>query len=600
MAVVTTGIAALGERLAAGATIEEIVRDAFARIAESPDRAVWISLRPLDDVLREAEALERERSGGAVDRPLLGIPFAVKDNIDVAGLPTSAGCEPFAYRPSRDAAVVARLRAAGALPIGKTNLDQFATGLVGTRSPFGAPRSVFSAAHVSGGSSSGSAVAVARGEVAFALGTDTAGSGRVPAAFNHVVGVKPTRGLLSTRGVVPACRSLDCVSVFARSCADADRVRRIAQAFDPEDGYARPAVRRPLPRPGLVLGVLAEVDRDFAGDGDSARLYGRAIDRVASAGFTVRAIDWAPFREAAALLYGPWVAERLADLEDALGRFRDAVDPTVREIVEGGRRHSAVDLFRAQHELARLARRAVAQWDEVDALLLPTAPTIHRIDEVRADPIGSNAKLGRYTNFVNLLDCCAVAVPAGFRHDGLPFGVTLIAPGFCDDDLALLADRVHRRLEPTSGLSREAVPDETPAGAGDDPGVAVAVVGAHLSGEPLNHELTDRGARLIARTRTSAAYRLYALPGTTPPKPGLLHDPDAAGPGIEVEVWSLSRESFGDLVAGVPQPLAVGTIELAGGERVKGFLCEASGVRGAAEITSYGGWRGYRAAHRGG
>jgi allophanate hydrolase len=577
---------------AGGRAPEEVVDEVFARIAASPDAAVWIALRAAADVRREAAALPAE----ARERlPLWGVPFAVKDNIDVAGLDTTAACPPFAYRPDADATAVARLRAAGALVIGKTNLDQFATGLVGVRSPYGIPRCVFDPAYVSGGSSSGSAVAVARGQVAFALGTDTAGSGRVPAAFNHLVGVKPTRGLIGTGGVVPACRSLDVVSVFAASCAEADLVRRVAQGGDPRDPYSRSPRRHPLPRAGLAVGVLAAPDRDFNGDAAAAALYARAVTTAAALGWQVREIDYAPLRETAALLYdGPWLAERYTAIGEALARHGDAVDPTVRRLVAPGAQLTAVDAFRGLHRRAELTARAAAQWAAVDALLLPTAPTIPRVDDVLADPIRLNATLGRYTNFVNLLDYCAVAVPAGFRPDGLPVGISLIAPAFADDDLALLADRLHRALEPTWGLARAPLPAAVPAGAGAD-GVHVAVVGAHLAGLPLNQQLTERGGALVARTRTAGTYRLYALPGTTPPKPGLVRDPAAVGAGVEVEVWELPVEAFGSFVAEVPPPLAIGTVVLADGSMVKGFLCEAAAVAGAEDITACGGWRAYLA-----
>ncbi len=588
-------IASLRDAYAAGMRPVDVVPEVFERIAASPDPAVWITLRPHDDILRAAEALTTRPPA---DQPLWGIPFAVKDNIDVAGLPTTCACPPFAYMPERDAPVVARLRAAGALAIGKTNLDQFATGLVGVRSPHGAPRCVFNPEYIAGGSSSGSAVAVARGQVAFALGTDTAGSGRVPAAFNHIVGVKPSRGLLSTAGVVPASRSLDSVSVFAVSCAEADVVRRVAQGFDPDDPYSRtPRVRR-LPLDGVTVGVLSAGERAALSDPASAACYAHALAAAKAMGWSVRDIDYSPFRAAAALLYdGAWVAERLAALEEVLQRHGDAVDPTVRAIVEGARRYSGADAFRAHDALASLSRRAEAVWAEADALLLPTTPTVYRVDEVVADPIRLNADLGRYTNFVNLLDCCAVAVPGGFRSDGLPFGVTLVAPTFADDDLAVLADRLHRALEPTAGIARAPLPPEQPAGGTDAGMVRLAVVGAHLTGQPLNWQLADRGGQLLSRTRTAATYRLFALPGTVPPKPGLLHDP-TAGAQIEVEVWALSAEAFGTFVADVPPPLTIGTVTLADGTGVKGFLCESFAVAGGTEITAFGGWRAYLAARR--
>ena len=577
----------------AGMHPAEVVQETFRRIESGPDPAVWITLRPREVVMRDVERLARETRAHL---PLWGVPFAVKDNIDTGGLATTAACFPLAYRPGTDAPVVARLRAAGGLLVGKTNLDQFATGLGGVRSPYGAPRCVFDPEHVSGGSSSGSAVAVARAQVAFALGTDTAGSGRVPAAFNHVVGIKPTRGLLSTRGVLPASRSLDCVSVFAASCADGDLVRRIAQGFDPADSFARPSRQRSLSLAGLSVGVLAGDDVDLDGDPAAAALYARAIEAVAALGWDARAIDYAPFRDAGRLLYGSaLLAERFAGLEPLLARAPDAFDPTVRAILERARGFTAADTFRAQQDLAAIARRAEREWEKVDVLLLPTAPLLPRVDALLADPFDGNARLGTYTQFVNLLDCAAVAFPGGFLPSGLPFGLSLVSPAFCDDDLAVVADDLHRALEPSSGEGRAPLPAARPPGAPAGDAVHVAVVGAHLSGEPLNYQLTARGGVLVARTRTAPSYRLYALAGTTPAKPGLFQDLDASGPGIEVEVWALSREAFGSFVADIPPPHAIGTVVLADGDRVKGFLCEATALPGATEITSLGGWRAYLA-----
>lgn len=589
-------IADLRADYARGRAPADVVEETLARIAACPDPAVWISLRERDDLLAEARALDPARR--ATD-PLWGIPFGVKDNIDCAGLDTTCAFPPFARRPQRDATVVARLRAAGALPVGKTNLDQFATGLVGVRSPYGIPRCVFDVERVSGGSSSGSAVAVARGVVPFALGTDTAGSGRVPAAFNHVVGVKPTRGLLSTRGVVPASRSLDCVSVFAASTGEADLIRRVAQAFDPDDAYARRAASRSLPRGGAVLGVLDEGDRELFGDAAAAELYAHAIEVAASCGHSIRRIEFAPFREAARLLYGGgWVAERLAALDHVLDSHGDQLEPALQTILRDARAIGGAEAFRACHALAELRRQAEATWATVDALLVPTARTPYRVAEVLADPLRLNANLGAYTNFVNLLDCCAVAVPSGFTPDGLPFGVTVVAPAFADDDLAVLADGLHRALAPTFGLDRAPLPDDRPPGSAAGDGIDLLVVGAHLRGEPLNHQLVERGAVLVATVRTAADYRLFALPGTEPAKPGLVRAPGFAGPGVEGELWRLSSIAFAEVVAAVPAPLAIGTVRLADGDVVKGFLCEAWAVDGAEDVTQHGGWRAYRRANR--
>ena len=433
----------------------DVVRAVLDRIAASADQAVWISLRSRDDLMREAADLIAH--GPSPDKPLWGIPFGVKDNIDFAGLPVTAGCPAFAYEPKTDAFAVAQLRAAGAILIGKTNLDQFATGLNGTRSPYGAPRCVFNADYVSGGSSSGSAVAVGSGQVAFALGTDTAGSGRIPAAFNNLVGVKPTRGLVSNSGLTPACRSLDCITVLAASVRDADKVRRIMQGFDAADPYSRPMQPRSLPKQGLRCGVLAGAEREFFGDDDTAALYDAAIDRMADLGATIVEIDYAPFRECAALLYGgPWVAERLAAIEDFALTQAQHMDPTVREIVLGAKGMSAVDAFRGAYALEAYRRRADMEWAEMDVLLLPTAPTVYKVADMVADPVRLNSNLGRYTNFVNLLDCSAIAVPAGFRPDGLPGGVTLVAPAFCDDALAALGQRLHQAELFGMGCDREA------------------------------------------------------------------------------------------------------------------------------------------------
>jgi allophanate hydrolase len=577
------------------ATPVDIVQAVLDRIGEASDPAVWISLRARDELVREAGVLLAE--GPSDDKPLWGVPFAVKDNIDCVGLPVTAACPSFSHEPTADAFCVARLRAAGAILIGKTNLDQFATGLNGTRSPYGAPRCVFDADYVSGGSSSGSAVAVASGQVAFALGTDTAGSGRIPAAFNNLVGVKPTRGLVSNSGLTPACRSLDCITVLAGSVVDADLVRRIMQGFDAADPYSRPMSPRGLPRSGLRCGVLVGPEREFFGDVETEALYDGAIARLAALGATIIEIDYAPFRECAALLYGgPWVAERLAAIEGFVEAHAQNMDPTVREIVLGARGMSAVDAFRGAYALEEHRRRTDAQWAKMDVLLLPTAPTIYRVAEMLADPVRLNSNLGRYTNFVNLLDCSAIAIPAGFRSDGLPGGVTLVAPAFCDDALAGLGQRLHQAGFFGMGCDREA-PAPTGAPVAADGGlVPVAVVGAHLTGMPLNHQLTQADGVLLRTCRTAPDYRLFALPNAVPPKPGLRHEPGFQGPGLEVEVWGLSPAAFGQFVASIPAPMGIGKLTLEDGVSVSGFICEPHALEGAQEITAFGGWRAYVAA----
>jgi allophanate hydrolase len=582
-----------------GLTPATAVNLVLERIAQG-DPAAWIAVRDRTDLLAEAQAL-----GPRDDRPLWGIPFAVKDNIDVAGVPTTAACPAFAFTPERDATVVARLRAAGAIPVGKTNLDQFATGLVGVRSPHGAPRSVFDADFVSGGSSSGSAVAVASGQVPFSLGTDTAGSGRVPAAFNNLVGVKPSLGLIPTTGVLPACRTLDCVSVFATTVDDAARVRRLAEGPDAGDAFSRTGEQRALPAGGLRVGVLAGADREFFGDIGAEAAYGAAVDRLAGLGHRAVAIDYRPFRETADSLYaGPWVAERLAAIEPFYREHSAAMDPTVHTILGWALAMSAADAFRGLYRLAELRRRAEAEWARMDVLLLPTTPTIYRVADVRAEPIRLNANLGIYTNFANLLDCCSVAVPAGFRANGLPAGVMLVAPAFHDDALIDLADRLHRSGGFGPGVDRGGVlapadavgmPDAAaaPRGAARLP---IVVVGAHLSGEPLNGDLVARGGVLERACRTAPDYRLYALDGTAPAKPGLVRTPGFRGPGIVVEVWSLPADAFGPFVAAIPAPLGIGKVTLDDGSEAPGFLCEAGGLAAAREITEFGGWRAFRAA----
>jgi allophanate hydrolase len=553
------------------------------KIGEIYDRLkiapVWISLVP-----REVSLARASEAQG----PLAGLTFAIKDNIDLAGLPTTAGCPAYAYQPKRSATVVERLMNAGAILIGKTNLDQFATGLVGTRTPYGACSSVFDERYISGGSSAGSAVAVAKGLVDFALGTDTAGSGRVPAAFNGIVGLKPTRGLLSTSGVVPACRSLDCVSIFAKDCEMARRVFDVARGFDESDPFSRAMGAGEDAAPWLAgtfrFGVPAGEHLEFFGDDEAEGLYRKALADLEKLGGQKVEIEYSIFRAAASLLYsGPWVAERLAAIRAFMDAHSEEMNPVVREIIDGARKFSAVDAFEAEHKLRELRRATEAEWRKIDVMVLPTTGTIYTHEAVEADPFTLNTNLGRYTNFVNLLDLAAVAVPAGFRTNGLPFGISIIGPAFSDAALLSLADSYHR-----------GAPRSAPTGC-----VAVAVVGAHLSGQPLNWQLIERGARLMKTCRTAAAYRLYALDGTVPAKPGLVRDFGFSGEGIEVEVWAVPENRFGGFVAAVPPPLGIGSATLDDGDVVKCFICEGYALEKATEITSFGGWRNYLRGSRG-
>jgi allophanate hydrolase len=560
----------------------EMITSLYDRLENAPLNPVWISLVPREVARERARVVKT-----SPDLPLAGMTFAVKDNIDVAGMPTTAGCPAFAYTPSSSATVVQRLVDAGAILIGKTNMDQFATGLVGTRSPFGACSCVFDERYISGGSSSGSAVAVAKGLVTFALGTDTAGSGRVPAAFNNLIGLKPTRGLLSTSGVVPACRTLDCVSILARSSREAHAVWRVARGFDRADPFSR------TPRPGedaapwlnarFRFGVPRREQLEFFGDTEAEALYGAALRKVEQIGGEKVEIDFSVFRSAADLLYaGPWVAERLAAIRTFLRDHAEKMNPVVRGIIAGGERYSAVDTFEAEYRLQDLRRVAAQQWTAMDVLVLPTTGTIYTHEQVASDPVKMNTNLGFYTNFVNLLDLAAVAVPAGFRTNGLPFGISFIGPAFSDEALTALADRY---LGATTPLLKSA------------PGcVELAVVGAHLNGQPLNWQLVQRGARLKQACRTAPGYRLYALEGAKPPKPGLVRDEEFEGPGIEVEVWAMPIDQFGSFVAEVPPPLGIGSATLENSESVKCFLCEPYAISGAVEITTFGSWRSYLAS----
>jgi allophanate hydrolase len=576
----------------------DVIAEALCRARDPAHPSVWITLLAPEQVGAYVDALDPDRFE---ELALFGIPFAIKDNLDLAGVPTTCACPAFAYVPESSAYVVDRLIKAGAVPIGKTNLDQFATGLVGIRSPYGACHSVFDERYVSGGSSSGSAVAVASGMVAFALGTDTAGSGRVPAAFNNLVGLKPTRGRLSNRGVVPACRSLDCVSIFASTCYDAAAILNVAEGSDLADPFSRTARDRFLPGDSIRFGSPRGDQLEFFGNDEARRLYDEANERMTALGGKRIEVDYEPFLKVSSLLYaGPWVAERYAAVGEFLESQRaEVTDPTVRTIIAEGKRYSAVDAFRAWYELEAYASQARKVFEEIDLLLLPTAGTTYTIDDVRREPVRLNSNLGRYTNFVNLLDLAAVAVPAGFGQGastaGLPFGVTLIGPAFSDRALLNWGDRLHRTLGGNLGGTHFKIHSEPALEIFLKNGqrVGLAVVGAHLRGQPLNHQLSNRGAQFVSVTETAPFYRLYHLAKTTPPKPGLVRIAEKLPKGIEIEVWSLDFKAFGEFVAEVPPPLAIGTLELVSGQSVKGFVCESAALHDAIDITHHGGWRSY-------
>ncbi|WP_227317296.1 allophanate hydrolase [Cedecea davisae] len=529
------------------------------------------------------------------DFPLLGAPFAVKDNIDVAGMPTSAACPEFTYQPDKDATVIARLKAAGAIVVGKTNLDQFATGLVGTRSPFGAVVNTFNPDYVSGGSSSGSASVVARGLVCFSLGTDTAGSGRVPAGFNNIVGLKPTKGWLSTTGVVPACRLNDCVSIFAHTAADASLVASVAGGFDPLDPYSRVNPNTAPARFSPAMRFAIPDRLAFFDDTQSEEAFQRSLERLMAMGAELVAIDFSDFITLAEqLYYGAWVAERTVAVKDIFENHPEAMDSTVRGIVAGGLNYSACDAWQAEYTRAGLSRRINQQLAEFDALVVPTSPTIHTIAEMRDEPVRYNSQFGTYTNFTNLADLSALALPADFRADGLPAGITLIAPAWHDAALSHFGSVWQNQ----SGLQAGATSQKLPATKPFTPNegyVRVAVVGAHLRGMPLNHQLTDRNAVFIEETHTADTYRLYALANTQPPKPGLVRS--AEGQPIAVELWDIPLARFGEFVAGIPAPLGIGTLTLNDGRSVKGFICEPCATEGATDITAWGGWKAWLARH---
>src|SRR5450631_1952944 len=571
----------------------QTVARSFARIRDHDDPAIFISLRDEKEALTEAHNLAAK---DAAELPLYGVPVAVKDNIDVAGLPTTAACPAFAYSPAHDATSVARLRAAGAIIIGKTNLDQFATGLVGVRSPYGIPVNPLRGDLIPGGSSSGSAVAVSTGLVPLALGTDTAGSGRVPAMFNNIVGLKPSLGLVSTAGMVPACRTLDCVSVFSLTVDDAMTALTAMAGPDGADPFSRP---RPLAQmsafpASLRLGVPRDGQLIFFGDKAAEKAYGEALERWTRLGATLVGFDLEPFYETARLLYeGPWVAERYLVIRNLLASSPDSIHPVTREITAAGARLTAADTFAALYRLQGLRRIAERAFANIDALVLPTAPTAYSTAQVLANPVELNSRLGTYTNFVNLLDLCGLALPAAIRPDDIPFGITLLAPTGQDARLASIGRVFHADTQLAMGSRNVPQPPLTqlaPGVIGDE--IAIAVVGAHLSGMVLNGELKALRGCLLEATSTAPDYKLYAL-HTTPPKPGMLRVEAGTGSSILVEIWALPAAAFGEFVNAIPPPLSIGTIRLANGRDVKGFIVEPAAIEGARDISAFGGWRAF-------
>lgn len=569
--------------------VQQTCHDATAQ----PEPCPKDKLSPQAWILRLAEPVVTSKNG-----PLAGLRFGIKDNINALGLSTTAACPAFSFTAAEHAHVVQKLLDSGAALLGKTNLDQFACGLNGTRSPYGAVPNAFDAAYVCGGSSAGSAYVVATGQVDFSLGTDTAGSGRVPAGLNNIVGIKPSKGLLSTRGVLPAAQSVDCVSIFARTVDVAVKVLEATMGYDPLDPYSRQLdLARPSWGTSFRFGVPSVLD--FFGDTAAEAAFAQAIDRLSALGGVPVSIDYTPLAQSAALLYeSALVAERYAAIREFFDAHEDQVIEPVRAIIAKGRQYSAADLFQAQTQLRAYGQQAASMWHDIDLLLVPTAPTHYTIAQMMADPVALNRNLGAYTNFVNLLDYAAISVPSSIRPDGLPFGITLVGPCGSDWQLADLGQRYHHATGLTQGALGLALPAMQPlavAGQQQAQTLPVAVVGAHLSGMPLNSQLTERGARLVQTTSTSNNYRLYALPGTTPPKPGLRRVA-TQGAAIAVEVWDMPLLQVGSFLALIPPPLGLGKLELADGSWVTGFICEGYALDAALDVTAHGGWRAYMAS----
>ncbi|MFK7752576.1 MAG: allophanate hydrolase [Sedimentitalea sp.] len=587
-------LTALRQAYAAGTSPVEVVDEIFTRLASVNDPGIFIHLRSRDDLRAEAEAL------GAFDpsQPLWGIPFAAKDNIDVAGIETTAACPAYAYTPEADAFVIANLRAAGALMIGKTNLDQFATGLVGVRTPYGAPLNSVDPEIVPGGSSGGSGVIVGHGIATFSLGTDTAGSGRVPAALNNIVGLKPTLGALSASGVVPACRSIETVSIFALTVDDAYDAFAVARGFDPTDAYSKPLVHAPMVTPvkPLRVGVPDAASIEFCGDAVQQAAFDRDVALLKAAGAEIVYIDFEPLYAVARMLYeGAWVAERYTVIDELLASDPDAIHPVTRQIVMHAETMSAADAFRGMYRLADLKRATEPMLADLDMLCVPTIPTFYSVADLEADPVTPNSNNGTYTNFVNLLDMCGIAVPTAPRSDGRPGSVTLLARAGQDALVAAVARGFEAGCVRNMGATTHPIPAPVALPEAASESIELAVCGAHMTDLPLNWQLTELGATFVRKAQTTPDYKFYALAGGPPARPGLVRSDGAGNGAIAVEVWSLPKTQFGTFMAGIPAPLGIGTVSLADGTWVKGFICEASGANGATDITALGDWRTYLA-----
>lgn len=587
-------LTALHDAYTNGASPVDVIDEIFRRLVAVNDPGIFIHLRSQEELKEEAEAL------GSFDPnlPLWGIPYAAKDNIDVAGIETTAGCPAYAYTPNADAFVIANLRAAGAIVIGKTNLDQFATGLVGIRSPYGAPLNAVDPDIVPGGSSGGSGVIVGHGIATFSLGTDTAGSGRVPAALNNIVGLKPTLGTLSASGVVPACRTLDTVSIFALTVDDAYAAFAVARGYDPTDAYSKPIPHLDMhaPKMPLRVGVPDAASIKFFGDTVQQAAFDRDVALLKSKGAEIDYIDFSPLYAIADMLYeGAWVAERYTVIDALLATDPDAIHPVTRKIITHAESMSAADAFNGMYRLADLKRAAEPMLAGLDMMCVPTIPTFYSLSDLKADPVTPNSNNGTYTNFVNLLDMCAIAVPTAARNDGRPGSVTLISDAGKDANVAAVARLFEADCQRNMGATTHPISTPPPLPDATSEHIELAVCGAHMSDLPLNWQLTDLGATFVRKTKTSPDYKFYALAGGPPERPGLVRTNDADKGAIVLEVWSLPKTAFGTFIVGIPSPLGIGTLTLEDGSSVKGFICEAAGTAGGTDITALGDWRTYLA-----
>jgi allophanate hydrolase len=568
------------------------LRDKAAAL--NPDYHLFIHLLSAEELEPYLSALDARE---LKDLPLYGVPFSIKDNIDLAGIPTTAACPEFAYTPERSATIVEQLIALGAIPLGKTNLDQFATGLNGSRSPYGACPNSVNMDYPAGGSSAGSSLAVALGVSSFSLGTDTAGSGRVPAGLNNLVGMKATKGLISTGGVVPACRTLDCVTTFTATAREASQLLALTARLDPRDEYSRSnpswndgsAFGKPRP---FRFGVPRAEDLEFFGCSQGPLLFGDAIDHLTALGGEQVTLDLSPFLEAARLLYeGPWVAERYSVVEHLMEQNPEAVLPVIRAVLAKAPSVTGVQTFRAQYRLQVLKAQCDALLTGLDFVVTPTIGRPVTSAELQAEPVLRNSELGYYTNFVNLLDYAAIAVPSAVMDNGMPWGVTLFGRTFTDQYLLSVA----AALQAETGLpliGRQSLAVDGSINAARSDVVRVVVCGAHLDGLPLNWQLKQRGGRLLQTTQSSPDYQLYALAGGPPFRPGMVRV-DHGGVAIEIEVWELPSRELGSFLTGIPAPLGLGKVQLADGTWETGFICEPYGLEGATDISHFGGWRSY-------